>query len=352
MLGQGKFAKVYKVGLAVLCVCACSARLLSAAAADTEPHSVQATRKSDHTKFAVKVIDKKNCHSEGELEKVKDEIDIMRRVSHPNCIQFVDMFDAKDKLYIVMELATGGDMEEACKLEPNMMWPVAKLPCMLYQMLFALYAAQRELGLRHYDVKLLNFFLATPSKRLQLGQPPPVSGATSAASKPNSKPKAKAKPRAKSKPRTKAKPQAKAKSKSKSRAKAKSKSRAKPKPKPKAKAKATRAATKQGTKKKQPSTTRPRQKRKRKTASTTPSSAATRATKSLMRKQIPAAHAARFPMDMLAMMHALIGALVVAFYGACPHAPPPVGSGAPSRICGVLCCRMQAFRLSHITQRR
>lgn len=54
----------------------------------------------------------------------------------------------------------------------------------------------------------------------------------------------------------------------------------------------------------------------------------------------------------LAMMHALIGALVVAFYGACPHAPPPVGSGAPSHICGVLCCRVQAFRLSHITQRR
>ena len=37
-------------------------------------------------------------------------------------------------------------------------------------MTFSLYAAQREIGLRHYDIKLLNFFLARPP-------PPPAGGA-------------------------------------------------------------------------------------------------------------------------------------------------------------------------------
>ena len=49
------------------------------------------------------------------------------------------------------------------------MWPYEELPCLLYQMLFSLYAAQKELSLRHYDVKLLNFFLCKPTARLSKG---------------------------------------------------------------------------------------------------------------------------------------------------------------------------------------
>ena len=161
MLGQGKFAKVYKVGLAVLCVCACCARLLSAAAADTEPHSVQATRKSDHTKFAVKVIDKKNCHSEGELEKVKDEIDIMRRVSHPNCIQFVDMFDAKDKLYIVMELVNGGELFDRI-IEKTHFSESEAAHC--FNQIIGAVKYLHEIGIVHRDIKPENILYATPAE--------------------------------------------------------------------------------------------------------------------------------------------------------------------------------------------
>ena len=66
--------------------------------------------------------------------------------------------------YILMELAEGGDMEEACKSCPGEAYDVAQLPSLLLQMLFAVQAAQRELSLRHYDLKLLNFFLAAPPR--------------------------------------------------------------------------------------------------------------------------------------------------------------------------------------------
>ena len=68
--------------------------------------------------------------------------------------------------YVLMEFAEGGDMEEACKQQPRQMWQPEQLPGLLYQMLFALHSAQREIGLRHYDVKLLNFFLMRPDARL------------------------------------------------------------------------------------------------------------------------------------------------------------------------------------------
>lgn len=71
--------------------------------------------------------------------------------------------------YVLNEFAEGGDMEEACKALPKLMWPHEELPCLLYQMLFSLYAAQKELSLRHYDVKLLNFFLCKPTARLSKG---------------------------------------------------------------------------------------------------------------------------------------------------------------------------------------
>ena len=33
------------------------------------------------------------------MEKMQLEIEIMKKVKHPNCIAFHDMYDSKDKLY-------------------------------------------------------------------------------------------------------------------------------------------------------------------------------------------------------------------------------------------------------------
>ena len=56
------------------------------------------------------VIQKDACLKAGELVKTQDEIEIMKKVKHPNCIAFHDMYDCKEKLYIVMELVTGGEL--------------------------------------------------------------------------------------------------------------------------------------------------------------------------------------------------------------------------------------------------
>ncbi|EKX42291.1 CHK2 DNA damage checkpoint kinase [Guillardia theta CCMP2712] len=80
-IGQGKFAKVYK-----------------------------ARHKASGNEVAIKVISKDKCKKDEDLKRLQEEIEIMKKVKHPHCIQFLEMFDSNSKLYIVMELVTGGEL--------------------------------------------------------------------------------------------------------------------------------------------------------------------------------------------------------------------------------------------------
>ena len=78
--------------------------------------------------------------------------------------------------YMIMEHAKGGDMEEACKALPEAMWTPVEVAALFLQMVYSLHVAQAELQLRHYDVKLLNFFLTTAEELV----PPHKAAATRA----------------------------------------------------------------------------------------------------------------------------------------------------------------------------
>lgn len=62
-------------------------------------------------------------------------------------------------LYIRMELCDLGDAEEHMKALPEQAFPVAEVQPLFLQMVVALHEAQQRFSMRHYDIKLLNFFL-------------------------------------------------------------------------------------------------------------------------------------------------------------------------------------------------
>ena len=80
VLGTGKFSKVYL-----------------------------ATNKNDSTKYALKVIQKKEL-SKSDLAAVIREIDILRTIDHPNIIKVYNSFEDEDNLCMLLELCEGGEL--------------------------------------------------------------------------------------------------------------------------------------------------------------------------------------------------------------------------------------------------
>jgi tRNA A-37 threonylcarbamoyl transferase component Bud32 len=65
-------------------------------------------RKEDNTKFAVKVIAKNQ--SEDELSLLRREIDIMKKLKHEHIISLSDYFEDNETIYLILELAVGGEL--------------------------------------------------------------------------------------------------------------------------------------------------------------------------------------------------------------------------------------------------
>ncbi|KAI9995957.1 hypothetical protein PInf_013135 [Phytophthora infestans] len=71
--------------------------------------------------------------------------------------------------YMRMEFCDGGDLEDFISLQENKALPLKSVAVpFFFQMVFSLYCAREKFNLRHYDVKLLNFFLKD-IRRAKLG---------------------------------------------------------------------------------------------------------------------------------------------------------------------------------------
>ncbi|XP_052780146.1 calcium/calmodulin-dependent protein kinase type 1-like [Mya arenaria] len=57
---------------------------------------------------AVKCIDRMGIV--GKEESLTNEIEVLRRLNHPNIVQLTDVFEDKNYVYLVMELVTGGEL--------------------------------------------------------------------------------------------------------------------------------------------------------------------------------------------------------------------------------------------------
>ncbi|KAH9398638.1 Calcium/calmodulin-dependent protein kinase type 1 [Tyrophagus putrescentiae] len=57
---------------------------------------------------AVKCIDKKAL--KGKEDSLDNEINVLRKLKHPNIVRLVETFEDRNKVYLVMELVTGGEL--------------------------------------------------------------------------------------------------------------------------------------------------------------------------------------------------------------------------------------------------
>ena len=70
----------------------------------------RATNKLTRGRFAVKVCHKAEIATEAEELALLNEVNILRRLHHPNIIRFYDMHDSGTDFFIVTELVLGGEL--------------------------------------------------------------------------------------------------------------------------------------------------------------------------------------------------------------------------------------------------
>lgn len=61
-------------------------------------------------RYAVKIIRKSAIKTEKDVETVKKEVSFMKMLEHPNILRMFDTLEDHEKLYLVLEIAAGGDL--------------------------------------------------------------------------------------------------------------------------------------------------------------------------------------------------------------------------------------------------
>lgn len=108
---------------------------------------------------AVKIMKKKGSQLLlNNIKQINNEIKLLQSVDHPCIIRLQDVIDTPEKIYIVMELAEGGELFD--RLTSNKRLPEATVKFYFFQLALAVrYLHMRNIT--HRDIKPENILLAT-----------------------------------------------------------------------------------------------------------------------------------------------------------------------------------------------
>ena len=125
----------------------------------------KAVHKKTRQQVAIKIIDKSSLKDGGEEEQLnlRNEVEILSQIDHPNIVKLFEIYDSKDKFYMVMELMKGGELFERIvekeffseKLASDTIRPIIDAIRYCHAM-----------GIAHRDLKYL------PRPHHQAGKPP------------------------------------------------------------------------------------------------------------------------------------------------------------------------------------
>jgi serine/threonine protein kinase len=124
----------------------------------------RATNKKTGEEVAVKIIDKKVVGSDVQ-DSLQTEIDILQRVNHPNVIGLKEIFDSSKKLYLVMDLVTGGELFDRIVAKGHYSErDAADLTVKVTQAVQYLHS----IGVVHRDLKPENLLYASPADNAEI----------------------------------------------------------------------------------------------------------------------------------------------------------------------------------------
>ena len=124
---------------------------------------VSAVHKKSRDRRAIKIINKLAIHSDEQRKKIMSEVEIQRKLDHPNIIKVFEFHEDQYNLYLVMELCTGGELLDS----------ITRVSC-LSESLAATYMKQilsalvylHSLNIVHRDLKLENMLIEKPNSQI------------------------------------------------------------------------------------------------------------------------------------------------------------------------------------------
>ncbi|KNE67098.1 CAMK/CAMK1 protein kinase [Allomyces macrogynus ATCC 38327] len=125
----------------------------------------RATERATGVRFAVKIIDKAKCR--GKESMIQSEVEILKRVKHRNIIRLFEMYESPLKIFLVMELVTGGELFD--RIVERGHYTESDAAKIVYEILRGVQYLHR-LNICHRDLKPENllFYDATPGSRIMI----------------------------------------------------------------------------------------------------------------------------------------------------------------------------------------
>jgi len=124
--------------------------------------------KVTENKYAIKIIDKKKFGAKKEeLIMIQTEIDIMRMIEHPNIISLHEVFEDKTtkKIYLVMELVTGGELFD--RIVEKGSYSEKDASELISKVISAVKYLHKK-GIIHRDLKPENLLYASPDEDAEI----------------------------------------------------------------------------------------------------------------------------------------------------------------------------------------
>lgn len=106
-------------------------------------------------KRAMKII-KKSSANKKEIEKMMDEVNILKSLDHPNILKLYEFYQDENHYYLITEFCRGGEMFEKIKQDNNFS---EKTAAFYMKELFSTLIYMHNTGLVHRDIKPENILL-------------------------------------------------------------------------------------------------------------------------------------------------------------------------------------------------
>src|SRR3990167_9183353 len=107
--------------------------------------------------YAIKSI-RKSVNSDKQARYFKTELDILKRLDHPNIVQFYECYQDQKHFHLVLELCEGNDLVRLVESRRGL--PESMLKKFFFQAVYAINYLH-HVGIVHRDIKLDNFLLTT-----------------------------------------------------------------------------------------------------------------------------------------------------------------------------------------------